>query len=438
MLQDTIKTFEKIVTIPRCSTDTKLMMDFLTDYCRSKGYEFRVDEAGNIYAKKGVPVICLQAHYDMVCVGDAPKIDIVYEDNIIRAKNSTLGADNGMAIAIIMQLMQKYDNLEVIFTNDEEIGLWGAGRCEFKIESKRLLNLDSEDENEICIGCAGGVDIKTTKEFQYQNLTGEYCEIFVGQLPGGHSGVEISKNIPNAIKVLCKILHKTNYKIVTIGGGLRHNVIPFEAFANVLGEKGSIDMLKQNIQQLPKDLQKSISFKEFGRQNKMVIKNTQDIIGYINSFSQGVRSFNTEVGVVNDSINLAVLKIIDTCIHVDFFARSMTQDGLENTKFETCCLANSFGFDVKFHNESRPWNPVINDFSKKVLEVFKKHNQNVHMKAIHAGLECGVFVAKDEKLQACSIGPNIYFPHSVKEYVEIDSVKLIIKVLDDIINFYQY
>ena len=159
-----IEHFQTLTQIPHCSKEAELLLDFLVAFAKERNYTVEVDEVKNIYIHKGSPTLCLQAHYDMVCMGKAPHIETYIEESVMRAKDSSLGADNGMAIAMMMQCMDEGRELEFLLTSDEEIGLIGANEVAFELKSKYMLNLDSEDEAEVYIGCAGGADITAFKK----------------------------------------------------------------------------------------------------------------------------------------------------------------------------------------------------------------------------------------------------------------------------------
>jgi len=236
-MQEILDNFLTITKIARCSFHADKMELFLKEFAKEHGYGVKVDKAKNILVYAKEPKICLQAHYDMVCVGKAPDIEVVQEDNILRAKESSLGADNGIAIAMMMQLIKEGAQLEFLFSSDEEVGLIGAKNLELPIKSKYLLNLDSEDEAEVYIGCAGGVDLKLTKELTPIEQKGYCYEVSIKNLPGGHSGVDIDKGIPNAITNLAAFIKKHNAKIALFSGGERINSIPANASAAIVSEK---------------------------------------------------------------------------------------------------------------------------------------------------------------------------------------------------------
>lgn len=418
--------FYKISRIPRCTFETDKMRDFLLEFASSQGFSASVDKAGNIYAFKGEPKICLQAHYDMVCVGLAPSIEIVNDGEFLSAKNSSLGADDGIGVVIAMEMMREFDDIEVLWTNNEESGLMGASSCEFKTKSKKLLNLDSEDENELCIGCAGGVDIAVRREFKSVEKSGNFYEISLCGLPGGHSGVEIAKNIPNAIKILAKFISENEGEIVSINGGERHNSIPVNAKCVAKFDDIQSGEISQN--------GANLSIKKLDFDKAKVFEDSGILLGLINAFHQGVWEYDEMVCTPKTSINLSIIKTEKNLVSIDFFARSASEKSLEDIKFSVENLAKLCGFETKFANQSKPWEPKISDFNTKIFEMIKRFNPKITPKAIHAGLECGVLCTLDESLEAVSIGPNIISPHTTHEKVEIKSAQNCLNIVREIIK----
>ena len=390
MSEEILQIFKQITKIPHCSGNTHKLKNFIIEWIKSSGFKYKTDKAGNILAFKNHPVLALQSHYDMVCVGDAPKIEIIKENGWIRAKNSSLGADNGIGVAIMLYLMKKYDNLEFLFTNDEEIGLVGAFNLDLEIKSKYLLNLDSEDEN-IYIGCAGGVDVKVIYPIEYEKCSGYCGEVSVNNLPGGHSGVDIDKNIPNAIVELIKRIKN----ICEISGGDRKNSIPTNAKANVC------------------------FLSKTGKEIK-IIKN--DYLEFLKKLPHGVMEYDFEFQVVSKSVNLALIdneKII-------LSLRANSNEKLNELKeyIKQKCT----GAVIKFEGEYPAWKPEIS----KLAEILKKL-MNTEYKVIHAGLECAVLKNKYKDVNMASIGPIIENPHSIRERVKIESVEKIVNVVENLI-----
>ncbi len=408
--------FLEITQIPRCSFQTQKMEEYIMNKAKEYGYTAELDSAKNILVSSKEPKICLQAHYDMVCVGDAPTIEPIIESNILKAKNSSLGADNGIAIAMMLQLMQEGVAVEFLFTNDEEVGLIGAGNLQLDIKSQYLLNLDSEDEQEVYIGCAGGVDIKLIKELQSATCDGYFYELSVSGLPGGHSGVDIDKNIPNAIVELAKYIKSSGCSVATFKGGERINSIPVNAKAIV----SSQSKLESN------DLVKAKETNPLRVSNF----NIEDLLAMPN----GVLEINEEFNVVQSSSNIALVNIGETSANIEISYRSLSNSNLENITKTAQEVYELLGYKVELNDKYPGWSPEINEFSKIVQNAVTKIYGSCKTKVIHAGLECGLLSQKLPNIKMASIGPNIHFPHSIREYVEIDSVKRTYNVVKEVVD----
>lgn len=425
MSSNILNIFKEICKIPHPSYHTEELRDWLVIQLKDLNCEVSVDEAGNIHAYKGEPKICLQGHYDMVCVGRAPDIELIEKDGVLSAKESSLGADNGMAIAMALDMLSKFDNLEILFTNDEEVGLWGVQAFKGPLKAKKILNLDSEEDDRVTIGCASSIEILTSKNISFEDFSEKNIyEVEVHGLRGGHSGVQIHEKIPNAIKVLCRYLKNNDCKIIEINSGERRNSIAAKGKA-IVATNGEL-----------KDCE-NIKVTKVENKGYKAIKESAQILAFINSFAQGVRAYSSELDLVDDSINISILKQENDKISIDFYARSMSVEGLQTTKFEIKELADLAGFNLEFHNEGLPWFPEVTDFANIVLAELKKYKPDARLTGIHAGLECGVLLNNlGDEYTACSIGPNIHSPHSIHESCELASVELIAKVVEDILKKY--
>ncbi len=404
-MEEILKIFLKITKIPRCSYDTHKMEIFLTNYAKQFDYMVQKDKANNILISSANPKICLQAHYDMVCVGTAPNIEPVIEGSVLKAKNSSLGADNGIAIAMMLKLMQDGAKAEFLFTNDEEVGLIGAKNLELKIKSPYMLNLDSEDEQEVYIGCAGGADLKLAKELQNVTDEGYFYEISISNLPGGHSGVDIDKNIPNAILKLANFIKENSLKIASFSGGERINSIPANAKAIVLSKKPLESV--QNIAVCKTEPQEISNF------------DINDLFALPN----GVLEINKEFNAVQSSCNLAIVNINPQKAVIEISYRSLSNKDLDNITQKAKSVYENLGYSVELNDKYPGWTPEINDFTKKVQSAVTSIYGSCKTKVIHAGLECGILSQKLPNVQMASIGPTIRYPHSIREYVELDSVE---------------
>ena len=419
----TLEYFELIAKIPRCSFKTDKMRNKIIEIANTLSYKTSIDKSGNILCQKGEPKVCLQSHYDMVCLGDTQNIELIETDGILRAKNSTLGADNGMGMAIMFTCMEKFDDLECLFTNDEEVGLIGASSLELQISSSKLLNLDGEEEREIYIGCAGGIDVISKLTLEYLPLDKDELiyEISVKDLAGGHSGVDIDKNIDSAIKVLARELVRQELKLLHIEGGELRNSIAKNAKA-VVSTCRDIKLFDATLHV------KKIEHK------RVYIKDGQNIIKALNAFAQGVREFDKSLSIPSSSINLGVVRSKDGVLQVDCSVRAMQNSDLLSLANETESFFQLIGCQTLQSDGHKPWVPDIAEFANEVKREMLKVYDEASFCAIHAGLECGIIIAQQsKKIEAVAIGPTIRFPHSLREECDLGSVKRISLVVERII-----
>lgn len=422
-----IELFYEITAIPRCSHTHTPFIEYLKEFSKKTGYECHVDKVNNILCKKtdSKTNLCLQGHYDIVCLVDNTIPVIIEEDGFLKAKESTLGADNGIACAYMLKFMEDGHDLEFLFTSDEEIGLIGANAIEFELQSSYMLNIDSEDEGDICIGCAGGIDIFATHENKkiienYQNL--DLYEISLNKLPGGHSGVDIHNETPNAIKLMAKTIKECNARLLDINGGERINSIPSNVQAIIATNKK------------PQKSHENMVITKVDTKSKHINVYTNSIVDFLYCFANGVRGFDNELQVVLNSINLAIIKTDINDLKIELSARSMDNDELKRLVNETTAMLEYFGFEVETSGKYPAWKPEHNEFAASVLKIYQKHVETASLEAIHAGLECAIFKDKFPDIKVASIGPNIYNPHSYNERVEISSIIKIQTVVEDIIK----
>ena len=494
--------FEQICSIPHCSYQAQKLGEFLLEFSKSRGFDTKIDESFNIHAIKGKPKICLQAHYDMVCVGEAPKIELENDGEFLSAKNSTLGADNGIGLAIIMDIMDEAQDLEVLFTSDEEVGLIGANAFAGEICAPALLNLDSEDDSEVIIGCAGGLLAEFRREFEpsklglgelfsssvsehlstgllfnegshstsaenstqnNSNLNANYYELSCEGLEGGHSGMQIAKNIPNAIKELAHFAKNHGANILAMSGGDRDNAIPTWAKALVsasskLESKGLVKAKKLDLlgakelfaKLCDDDLKNPIIMKSNSADFTERENSRNSRIPLLNDFllalPHGVLGWDEGLGLPKTSANLAIVRTKLTskdenariAFSVQIYARSSSQAELAKLKNSYEAISELAGFKSSFGPSSMPWEPEQSEFATSVLNALQKYRPNAKITAIHAGLECGCLSAKmkqkGKKLVACSIGPNISGAHTINERCEIKSAQIIAQVVRDVLK----
>jgi len=412
--------FKNITTIPHCSKNADKLLNYISDFAKKNDYIVEIDSAKNILIKKGNPKLSLQAHYDMVCIGKAPEIETYEEDGWLMAKESSLGADNGIAIAMMMSLMEEDYELEFLITSDEEVGLIGANALEFKLSSSMMLNLDSEDEAEVYIGCAGGEDILASKPYAKMKDDRDAYEIKVSGLVGGHSGVDIDKNIPNAIKIIASYLKEKKFGLVSINGGERINSIPTQVTAIIKSDEVLIENDFVKVKKI--------------ENNEPILYGADEFISLLNGFRDGVHEFNQILNLPDRSINLALVSTENGFCRVETSARAMSDRSLDIITNDTITFLKSYGYDV-FRDEKYPsWSPEKNSFTNIVNEAMIKVFGESKMVAIHAGLECGVIAKKYPNIKFASIGPTIEYPHSTRERLKINSIDRTMEVIKEVIN----
>ena len=424
-MEQVLKYFEEISKIPHCSANADGLKNYIVNFANENGFSVEVDDVKNIVCYKDKRNFALQCHYDMVCIGDAPKLELVKNGNILSAKNSSLGADNGIGVAMMLALMEEGSELEYVFSADEEIGLIGAKAIEIELKAQKMINIDSETEGDVYIGCAGGIDIPASIELDFIDIDIKNMntfEVTVDGLPGGHSGIDIDKNTPNAIKLLSHWIYLNGAKIVSFEGGERRNSIARSAKAIVVLEK---DFKMIDVE--------NVKYFKIKSESK-VIKQSSQIINMLHNFKHGVREFNEKIGVVQTSINLAQLFTKENRVEVALTARSMDNEDLISLAKETIKFVNKYGFNSTEEDYYSAWKPETSEFTEDVLGVMKKRFENAELKALHAGLECAVFKEKYPKMQIASIGPNIFHPHSDREYVELDSIDRVFSSLKSLVQ----
>ena len=420
-----IDIFKEITAIPRCSGTHEPFIKYMQNLSTKLGYICLVDDHKNILCKKenSTAKLAFQSHYDIVCLSDNCVPQIVQNDDILSAVDSTLGSDNGIGCSYMIALMYENYDGEFLFTSDEEIGLIGANNLQLPLNAPYMLNLDSEEEGEICIGCAGGVDIfgeNSNKKIipNIDNL--DLYEISISKLQGGHSGVDIDKNIPNGIKLIAQTIKECDGKLLDINGGERINSIPVNVKA-IIASKST-----------PVASHENMIIEKIDTKSEHLNIFDEKIIDFIYDFENGVRAMNEELKVVQNSINLAIIKTGIDSIKIELSARSMDNVELNNLKNETVKMLENYNFKVTTNGKYPAWKPDINEFTSKVLEIYKEFNKNASLEAIHAGLECAIFKDKYSHIKVASIGPTIKFPHSRKEQVSIKSVENVYKVIKEI------
>lgn len=456
------KYFAEISKIPRPSKHEKQISDYIVETAKRLGLEAKQDKYLNVVVKKpaspgkeNVRMICLQGHLDMVPEKNKDKvhdflkdpIELVREGNIIRANGTTLGADNGIAVATNLAIMEDkslvHGPLEFLFTVDEETGLTGANNLKPGfLESKTLMNLDSEEEGSLYVGCSGGRNTHGTWKLSLEHPPrgAVALKVIVKGLKGGHSGLEIDKGRGNSIKILNRVLlalDAVGARLSHIEGGNKSNAIPREAEAIVFVAKKDVkkansivakwnDMVKAELSSVEPDLH--VLTEEVTVKKAKVLKKVQQAAVYrtISALPHGVLKMSADIpGLVETSTNVAIIKTEKGKIKIITSQRSSVESEIVEA-LQTMNSIFTLGGAKVVHTEGYPgWKPNLNSPILKVAkETYKQlYGKEPNIKAIHAGLECGIIGEKYPGMDMVSFGPTLEGVHSPDEKIYIDTVE---------------
>lgn len=459
--QNVWKHFYSLTQIPRPSGHMEKITEFLVNFGKQLGLESFVDEVGNVIIRKPATPgmenrkgVVLQAHMDMVPQKNNDKVHDFTKDPIetwidgdwVKAKGTTLGADNGLGVAAAMAVLEandlKHGSIEVLITKDEETGMYGAfGLKPGTLQGEILLNLDSEDEGELYIGCAGGIDITASLEYKEETPTEGWVarKLILKGLRGGHSGLEINQGRGNANKLLARITHdlliEFDCQLADFEGGNMRNAIPREAHATLIFNPEDMEGLEEYISEYETQLnaeyatiEENISLKieETEMPSAVVPEEIQDnMINVLMACQDGVmRMIPTVPDTVETSSNLAIVIIKEGKAEVRILARSSCdtmKDFLADSL--TACFAMA-GMKVELSGAYSGWQPNVNSPILHAMKASYKQQFGVEpaVKVIHAGLECGIIGANCEGLDMISFGPTLRSPHSPDERAYIPSV----------------
>ena len=457
--------FEEISRVPRESGNEEGIRNFLLSWAKENGFRAERDEIGNVFiyanASEGyenVPPIALQGHMDMVCVKkdgsshDFTKdpIEIEYDGKFIKAKDTTLGADNGIAIAMSLALISDpechHGPIEIILTISEETGLTGAFNIDpEKVRAKRMINLDSEEEGILYIGCAGGVDLDSTLSFKKEeNQYTKAYRIEVSGLLGGHSGGEIDKERGNAIKILARALKSLGkFSFSEIEGGTKKNVIPSYAYAIVATDSAimkKIEKVEKEVRNELKNADPNVRITVTPTENPALIipnRAKKRIIDALFSAPHGVRTMSTSIkGIVETSNNLAIVRTSEESITVTNSIRSNIGSSKENNLETLKTLYSAFGFKNKASDGYPEWEPNLSSpLLKEVEKLYKEiTGKKPKVTAIHAGLECGIINKRIKGMDSLSLGPDLFDVHSVNEHIVAQSAERISSLLKEMVS----
>lgn len=460
--------FEKLCSIPHGSGNTKQISDYLVSFAKEHNIRYIQDEADNVILfgegtcgmEDHEPII-LQGHLDMVCEKDADctldmavdGLDIAHDGKVVFARGTTLGADNGIAVAMGLAILSDntipHPPVEVVITSDEEIGLLGAKVIDLSsLKGRKLINLDSEGEGIFTVSCAGGGCATLSLPVERRAVYGPCVRLVVDGLQSGHSGAEIHKNRANANKVMGEFLRRIQ-KIIPIcltslAGGAKDNVIPYNCQATLVAMGINLERINAIAEELQAEVRATYAEPEATVQafdvdalggNSLSSESTGKIIDLLCEAPNGVQSWSKDIdGLVQTSLNLGVIKLGEV-FNATFSVRSSVNTEKEDLLVHLKAMADKYGASYSQSGEYPAWEyKKESQLRDTMVEVYTNlFGKAPEVIALHAGLECGLLSEKIEGLDCISIGPQMHDIHTSSERIEIGSTdrtwKFLLEVL---------
>ena len=451
--------FEELSMVPRCTFHTKKISDFCVEFAKAHNLEYIQDEMNNVIIKKpgtagyedSDPVI-IQGHLDMVATKTTDSdhdfendpLDLFVDGDLIGAKNTTLGGDDGIAVAYAMAILASTDiphpPIEAVFTVDEEIGMGGAHHLDTSVlKGKICLNIDSEIEGVMTVGCAGGYIYDTFIPIEWSEESGTKMTISLSNLQGGHSGAEIDKNRANANKLMGRFLYglkkKAEYALISLTGGQKDNAITRECTAEFLTD--SVAEVKAYAKELQEQLREeytgsdeNITFEitEKGTATAEVLHPTsqEKIVFYLQNVPFGIQKMSGTIkGLVETSSNIGILRLDRDELFASSSVRSSVDAACSALSDKIEYLTEFLGGDYEVQGAYPAWEyRKESPLRDKMVAVFEEmYGHKPEVVAIHAGLECGLFYKKMEGLDCVSLGPDMKDIHTSEEVLSIASTE---------------
>ena len=452
--------FEEICNIPHISYHEKELSDFCVNFAKERGLYYEQDKLGNVIiigeatpGYEDAEPVMIQGHLDMVgdkiptCTIDMEKepIKLVVDGDYLTADGTTLGGDDGIAVAYGLALLDAKDiphpRLEVVLTVSEEVGLLGATDIDLSCcKAKRLINIDSEEEGVFTAGCAGGLRADCVIPSETEVKKGVVCEIKTQGFLGGHSGIEINKGRANGNTMMGRFLmfleDKVAFDIVSIVGGVKDNVIPKNVVAKLLVKKKDVDALQEALARFNQfiavefavadpDIALAIEVQEEAECSVLSASSKEKAITVLNLMPNGVQTMSRDLpDLVETSLNMGVVKIDEEQISLCFSVRSSLESAKEFIARKLRQLTESLGGTATYRGEYPGW-PYARDSKLRDLcvKVYKEqYGKEPKIEVIHAGLECGILSSKVEGLDCISIGPDMFDVHTPDEKISISSI----------------
>lgn len=440
-MKSALEYFEEIMQIPRESGKEEKIADYLVNYAKENNIEYSLGKNNTVFLKKNnnsSKTIILQAHSDMVCVStddydfDNKGIPFYIDRDYYKSKNTSLGADDGIGIAIILAILQENENMpniEVMITTQEETTMLGASNFDYSLlTGKTLISLDGIKEADIESSSAGMCSITLNKKINYETDKYNTYKLSISGLKGGHSGDDIDKNRCNAIKLAIKLLDKLDYKkIVDIQFGKRDNVIPSEGYV-IFSSDEDIETLNKKLNNIELDLSVEDSkinlyLEESGLANS--IKESEDIVQFVSEIKDGLLETYQDDNFPLLSANIGKISILNDIFEIKYSIRSSDLEKEETLLNDIKLLANQYDFKMII-DAKKPFFPFKeNSMIRKILaDTYKKlYGKETIVKKVHACMEGGILSNNIDDLDICTIAPTIDNCHSVNERVSISSTE---------------
>ena len=449
--------FEEICSMPHGSGNTKIISDYLVRFAQEQGLRYIQDELNNVIIfvpgtgdKQDHAPVIIQGHMDMVCEKDADcpidmdtqGLDIAHDGNYIFANGTTLGGDDGIAVAFAMALAADksivHPPLELVITVDEETGMYGAAGIDLSmLKGRMLLNIDSEEEGIFTVSCAGGARSTIRVPAPRKPVYGPCVRLVVDKLQGGHSGVEIHKNRANASKVMGEYLRRVAEKmplaLTAFGGGSKDNAIPRSCEATFVALGNNLEFINDIAAELQAEIRANFAEPEAVVEaynvdamggNAVSVEDSKKLIELICTVPNSVQAMSTQIpGLVQTSLNLGVSKLEEE-LRLTFSVRSSVNQEKQDLLSQLRAIADQFGGSYSQTGEYPAWeykeDSLLRDTMVKVYA--QMYGKQAEVVAIHAGLECGLLGEKLPGLDAVSIGPEMHDIHTSRERLGIASV----------------
>lgn len=464
--------FSEISAVPRGSKNNTAISNYLVEFAKSHNLTYVQDEYENVIMIKeasegyeNAPAVIIQGHMDMVCekTSDCTHdfltegIELYVDGDYIHADRTTLGGDNGIAVAYALSLLDdetlKHPRIEVIITTDEEVGMEGAiGVDVSNLQGKYLLNVDSEDEGTIFVSSAGGLTATCELPLKRTNEKGVKVELTISDLQGGHSGAEIHKNRVNATKLMGRLLFElrehVSFYVSDIRGGLKDNAIPRDSVATIVVESEDVDVCLNKVEELTRKYKSEYSSCE---PNMMIqaVKGGEDKVNVLHPISfekvlfllvnapNGVQAMSNDIpGLVETSLNLGIFHIEEERAVFCYSVRSSVNSQREFLKNKLEYMSTFLGGDFLVRSEYPAWEYKKDSKLREYLcKVFKEeYGYEPKLEAIHAGLECSFFAEKIPGVDIVSFGPNMMDIHTPKERLSISSSIRVYKFIEKVLE----